>query len=616
MQLRSARVIGFQSFADSGVVEFADGINLIVGQNNAGKSALLRALLPELADDRHRTPERWEDFRLPVPVTDFQIEISGEELLSILLRPGSRVIPVPDEADPTSFVHDLVAQPGLIIAARSHPNRPFTTGYPGHGQFVQADGVHRFAARVTGNNGDLVISFEASHEDTFGSIITELWQNKMFYFSAERMNVGDAPQAYGARLLPNASNLPNVLQMLTGDRGALFDRLVAHLREIFPTVGNLSDRPRPETNYIEVRVWPTEERERVELSFPLNSSGTGVSQVIALLTAIMTIENAVIIVDEINSFLHPAAVKSLLRILQTEYSQHQYIISTHAPEVIGFSNPRTILLVKRSGYESSVAPLVLEEVDQFRAVAEHLGVSMADVFAAERVIWVEGPTEELCFPLLYTHATGEPLPRGTIFTSVVATGDFVAKKRDRELIYQIYRRLSSATTPLVQSVQFSFDSEELSDQEIEDTVRQSEGAVHFLPRRHIECFLINPEALADFVAARDLGADGPLEAGAVAARLAELAAENPFRIDAWVGDIASTAWQSRVDAAKLITRVCSDLSEGRVTFNKKDDTLTLLQLVMEIAPEQIAPLADYSRKLVRAAEVIDLKPYPTVANPI
>jgi energy-coupling factor transporter ATP-binding protein EcfA2 len=285
-----------------------------------------------------------------------------------------------------------------------------------------------------------------------------------------------------------------------------------------------SVRPRPDNNNIEIRVWPTEAREHVELSFPLNNSGTGVSQVIALLTAIMTIENAVIIVDEINSFLHPAAVKALLRILQTQYSQHQYIISTHAPEVVGFSNPRTIHLVKRSGYESTVTPLVLEHVNQFREIAEHLGVSMADVFAAEQLIWVEGPTEELCFPLLYAHATGAPLPRGTIFTSVVATGDFIAKKRDRELIYQIYRRLSSATALLVQSVQFSFDREELNAQEIEDTIRHSKGAVHFLPRRHIECFLINAEALAIFIKARDLGT-GSRSAPMQSRHLSELAAK-------------------------------------------------------------------------------------------
>lgn len=602
MQLRSARVVGFQSFADSGEIEFTDGINLIVGQNNAGKSAFLRALQPALEDDRHRTPARWEEYLVPQPEIDLKIEFVGDEIRSVLLRPGSyRYIPIPEGSDPNVRVNHLLAQSNAVVTVKHRPGRSFEAIYPGLGQFEWPEHGNRFCARIMGNNGELAVNYDNTLEDSSGPIAWDLWGIKMFHFSAERMNIGEAPQGHAARLLPDASNLPNALQTLSGDRGDLFARLVSHLREIFPTVGNLSVRPRPGNNQIEIRVWPTEVMERVELSFPLKSSGTGVSQVIALLTAIMTVENAVIIIDEINSFLHPAAVKALLRILQTEYSQHQYIISTHAPEVIGFSNPRTIHLVKRSGYESSVTPLVLEEVDQFREVAEHLGVSMADVFAAERVIWVEGPTEELCFPLLYQIAAGQTLPRGTIFTSVVATGDFVSKKRDRTLIYEIYQRLSGATTPLVQSVQFSFDSEELSDKEKADMERQSGGTVRFLPRRLIECYMINPDAITAFIVARDLGADAPVEAGSVADQLTALASKEPFLIAEWTGDLASEAWQANVDAAKLIASACEDLSDARVTFNKKDDTLSLLQLVQGIAPEQIAPLATYVNELVEAA---------------
>jgi hypothetical protein len=251
-------------------------------------------------------------------------------------------------------------------------------------------------------------------------------------------------------------------------------------------------------------------------------------------------------------------VKALLRILQTEYAQHQYIISTHAPEVIGFSNPRRIHLVKRDGYESTVEQLSLEEVAEFRRVAEHLGVSMADVFAADRVIWVEGPTEELCFPLLYQQATSQPLPRGTIFTSVVATGDFISKKRDRQLVYEIYRQLGCATTPLVVAVAFSFDSEALSEVERQDMGRESRGTVHFLPRRHIECYLIDSTAIAAFIVEKDQASVGVVTPELVAARLIELAGERSFLIDEWRGNLDDEAWAAKVDAANLIACITAE----------------------------------------------------------
>jgi predicted ATP-dependent endonuclease of OLD family len=142
----------------------------------------------------------------------------------------------------------------------------------------------------------------------------------------------------------------------------------------------------------------------------------------------LTFEQATIVIDEISSFLHPAAAKALLRIIQTNYAHHQYIIATHSPEVLSTGNPATVHIVRRRGYDSDVKRVDLDKVDQLREVADHLGVSMTDFFGAERIIWVEGRTEELCFPFIYEKKFGE-LPRGLILTSVIATGDFNVKER-------------------------------------------------------------------------------------------------------------------------------------------------------------------------------------------
>ena len=600
MRLLKARILGFQSFGDSGDIEFLDGINLIVGQNNAGKSAFLRALQPNLADDRHRTPERWEDFRLPTPEVRLTIDLSGQELRNELLRGGQRMIPIQEANSAAIFMEAIFLEAHLPVNVVHRPEQSFTASYPGHGRFSWLSPQRQVCAVVQPNNGELQISQSLNGSDSTPDTVYNLWRRNMFYFSAERMNIGMSEAENVLRLSANAQNLPAVLLTLSGDRGDIFERLVQHLREVFPTVGNVSVRPVPGQNTaVEIRVWPTEARETVELSFPLLQSGTGVAQVMSILTAVMTVESAVIIIDEINSFLHPAAVKALLRILQTDYPQHQYLISTHAPEVIGFSNPRTIHLVKREGYESSITKLALSDVNEFREVAEHLGVSMADVFAADRVIWVEGPTEELCFPGLYQQATGLTLPRGTLFTSVMATGDFLAKRRDKELVYKIYQRLSQTAVPLLVSVAFSFDSEKLTEKEKNQMISDSNGAMNFLPRRHLECYLINSSAIANFINARDSSAQAAVTADTVTAKILELASSEAFATDGWDGDITDVSWQAKVDAANLIADTCAQISEHRVTFNKKDDTLALLGIVQTDAPKQLDELSNYVKKLVQ-----------------
>jgi hypothetical protein len=436
--------------------------------------------------------------------------------------------------------------------------------------------------------------------DTSSALLTSICNGDIFYFTAERLNIGASPFGNVRRLSSNAADLPAFLLTLMGERGSIIDRLKNHLRAIFPSFGNLSIRPNSGSGLIEVVIWPTESMDRPELSFPLSVSGTGIGQVLAILSVVMTTSESVIIIDEINSFLHPGAVKALLQLLQTEYTQHQYIISTHSPEVISFSNPSIIHVVRRHGFKSQVHSLERKQVEGIRDVVRQLGFSMTDIFLADRVIWVEGPSEKLCFPELYFMATGRAVSNRTTITSVIATGDFM-RKRDRELVFEIYKRLSSEVSPLVSSVSFSFDTEDLKDQEKLDMKRESREMIDFLPRRHLECYLVHPESIADFIAQQtkeNLTEAPALTANAVEATLKNLAGTPKFKVTEWRNDLEDKEWLARVDAAKLIKKTCEEISNERVTFNKNDDSLALLRLVIKNNPAQLAELGDYVRRLV------------------
>lgn len=602
MWLKSVQIEGFQSFADTGPIELSKGINLIIGQNNAGKSAFLRALLPQLADDRHRTPERWEDHKTPIPKISMALVLDGPELYDVALRYSQSFFPLPPNTD-----HDAEAYMGLIFAGAELPiyihriaGSAFTGDYPSHRLFEANVNMSNRCALCEVRNSRMTVHLQHRGEDSLPILAENVWGRDMFYFAAERMMVGQSGQGYANRLDPNARNLPNVLHTLSSERGDTFQKLVRHLREIFPTVGNLSVRTSP-TGMLEIRVWPTESMQRVELSFPLDNGGTGVAQIISILTAIMTVENAVIIIDEINSFIHPSAMKSLLRIIQTLYSQHQYIISTHSPDVISFSNPSTVHLVKRAGYTSTIEALDLDDINDFRDVAEHLGVSMTDVFAAENVIWVEGPTEELCFPFIYHHLVC-PLPRGTVFISVAATGDFGSNKRDPAIVYEVYERLSSAASALVVSVAFSFDSERLTEPEKTEMCSKSKGLLHFLPRRHFECYLVSAPAIAAFIVSKNPELEG-LATETLVRQEIERAAEQPkFFVPQWQGSIVDPDWLAAVDAAKLIIHICDVVSENTAPFNKKKDSLFLLRNILENDAGRLDGLRDYVVQLVDRAD--------------
>ena len=83
------------------------------------------------------------------------------------------------------------------------------------------------------------------------------------------------------------------------------------------------------------------------------------------------------------------------------------------------------------------------------------------------------------------------------------------------------------------------------------------------------------------------------------AKIEKLASSEAFAIEEWKGNITDGSWQAKVDAANLIAETCSQMSEHRVTFNKKDDTLALLGIVQTDAPNQLEELSNYVENLVQ-----------------
>jgi predicted ATPase len=602
MKLKSFRVIGFQSYEDTGEVALSDGINLIIGQNNVGKSALLRALQVPLPDNRHRNDEKWQEFRLALPRVKLCLELSGDNIHDAILRRGGNVYfpcySINSERS-KEFIEQIFHNPKFNLSVESRATQGFHSDHKPHEIFYTSSNESRAVRELIARNGEVdYFGISTGVPDHLPLLASDIWNQNMFYFQPERHSTGRSGPNSLDRLTSNADNLPAVLHQLQGNRGSLFNKLISHLREIFPTFGNLSI-PTAEDNsgLFEVKIWPTQNMDKPELSFSLNSSGTGVAQVISILTAVITVEKAVIIIDEINNFLHPAATKALIRILQSQYSNHQYIIATHSPDVINHSNAESVYMVRKRGYRSEIQHVDTKNLTQIRGVAKDLGVSMTDVFSAEKIVWVEGETEENCFPLVYQSHV-DVLPIGLVFISVVATGDFMSKKRDRELIYKIYLKISNAVSLFSVPTSFSFDSELLSDAEKQKMHADSNGLVRFLPRRNFECYLIDIEAISSLIEEKDPEVNKSEIKSLVKKMLVEISAETQFSISQWKGDLEDESWLQYVDGAGLISEVCARATEQRVNYSKKHDSVVLLRSILDKNPKKLAGLIEYVASLV------------------
>lgn len=605
MRIKRVRLQNFSSFADSDWIELGPGLNYFVGQNNSGKSALIRSLAIVLPLNPHRSDIEFRRERLPEQLQRVEVSFSGHELEGAWLRSGQQLLwPFLPQTD-TKLVLENIKDFFEVPIWDASLTRFHGPDFALIGEVPYANGVGVANSLLVNPHikGPKPQSTMGGAQSNLYQIITSRWKENVFLFDAQRYNVGRCDIRLAEQLSSSADNLPAVLFRLQGNSGDIFQRLVQHMRDIFPTVKNLSITSSENTAELEILVWPVVEQLHKELSSGLNESGTGLSQVLSILTVAMTFSESLIIIDEISSFLHPAAAKALVRILESHYPQHQYVISTHSPDVLSASTPSTVHLIRKDGFTSNVLKMDLKKVEDLRRVTNELGVSMTDVFAAERVIWVEGPTEELSFPYILEE-TREKFQQADFltasapqFTAVIATGDFAKRKRP-ELVFEIYERLSSAAATISSSAVFAFDREELKDIEIEDLQRRSKDRVLFLPRRHFECYLLRPVQIASVI--NSYLPDSKVTASDIEAYLEKNGGDKKFKASKeWNKDICDAAWLSKVDAAKLLIEMFNELTDARLAYNKRQHSFAIVKEILKMETSEIEELVNFVHELVR-----------------
>ena len=235
---------------------------------------------------------------------------------------------------------------------------------------------------------------------------------------------------------------------------------------------------------------------RSDLAIPINRVGTGVANALAMLYVALTAQTQrFILLEEPNSFLHPRALRELLAILAEIGSKHQFFVTTHSSDVLRTIKASTVTLLEHDGCQTTVKQTSGNELHTFQAGLVDLGIRLTDLHGCDKVLWVEGETEEAIFPLLLRHYFPE-LAQGIAVLPLHATGDFEAKKYGPKKVAEIYKKLSQGSFLAPPMVAIALDREKRSASEIEQTEKDCAGVVYFLPRTMLEDYLLNAEAIA------------------------------------------------------------------------------------------------------------------------
>ncbi|MFM9887150.1 MAG: AAA family ATPase [Burkholderiales bacterium] len=597
MYIASVRIKNYKSYRDSGDVPLASGFSIVVGKNDSGKSAFLESLslanpsLPHRSIVTAPTSDTPDD---PDSLTEVKAVFSRADVQSILRKHKSFGVPAP-EGDPGAFARralDLLEHDVSIVSVWVGGALQ-QAWFEALGQIVVGHSVPcKNLAAPSGVN----ITMNTGGGDHLPLLLAQQVRPWVYAFRAERLNVGQIGASGNPNLTSDAGNLADVLNRLISGNRARFDRLMGYVRNVFPHVTNITIPIVHGQNVARVSVWgrPTDE-EREDLAVPLIYSGTGIGQVLAILYVVVTANSPrVFVIDEPQSFLHPGAFRKLLEILR-ENHQHQYIISSHAPLALGSSQDH-VLLARRIDQETRIEPIDAGDQIGLRAFLSEVGARLSDVFGSDAILWVEGKTEESCFPELIRLLGGTSL-RGVQILGVVSTDELGARHAER--VFDIYSKLSSGPTLMPPALRFVFDREGRTASAMAELEQRSKGLVAWLPRRMYENFLLDPSAISTVLSMLD-GREHT--AGSVTEWLVKRGTDSKF--------LASSAkpideeWQNTVHAAKLLHDLFLELTDSRVEYQKVNHGLLLTRHLVVNPTPAIRDLAVMLAKLVQVETAV------------
>jgi hypothetical protein len=613
MYLSAVRVQNYKSFVDSRDINLAPGFNVIVGQNNSGKSALVEALSLKFDNKPHRSlwtaprpnmhltePSRvvaticltWEELHAHMTGLNGLVAIqtsetwTPERMTAALTREtfaGKIKVVISD-----GLVANLFGEYPLSGEAGNPASHPLV--YFGYEQASQSFYLTKPIPKQ--GYANLAVS------------LARRFQRQTYQFRAERMNIGRGVYGRDTTLEPDARNLPTVLGRLQANKER-YRHYTEAVTTIFPEITHISvdaDDQGSQAHSTVIRVWTIDPKEeRIDLAMPLDESGTGISQVLAILYVVLASPNPqTIVIDEPQSFLHPGAARKLIDVLK-QHSQHQYILTTHSATIINAAEAKNVYLLRKNSAQTEVEVIDTAQNKDVGILLYEIGARLADVFGADSILWVEGDTEEICLPLILSRLLETPL-YGTQIVAVARTGDFEGKHA--ELVFQIYEKLGAGASLLPSAFGYLFDRENRSEAKQADFNRLGKGRVRFTARRMYENYLLNPEAVAEVASAIPSFRDG----GALTQEEVETWLEqNRWNRRFWDKDVPEhersfEKWLNDVHGAHILEALFREFSEERVQFQKIRDSVALTTWILDHDPtalQEFADLAEALRQSVR-----------------
>jgi hypothetical protein len=489
-RLLSYAVAGFESYESEQRVTIHPEITFLAGRNNVGKSAMLRALhafAKQDPDVRARAGFR-VTYRWSVPSSELAARLGQhQERVARLLSPHPECtlratftsfpfnVSLENHPGTQILIEELGATARSADPAQPAPARPAVVAWAGEEFLPSNQGVADLIALAT--DAAAAVNYVGPRQVSRG--------RQMLYAQAQ--------------LEPDGRNLTQVLYHLSVNHPVTrFRRLIEVIKESFPEIETLGVQVPPDGSNQNQGEIVVHYSGRPDEPVPLRFCGSGVEQMLALTLGVLTASGPrIFLIDEPQAYLHPHAERSLLALFE-RHPQHQYLIATHSPLLLN-SRPldQSRLVTMEGGQTVVVEPTAADEL------LDEIGIRAADLWLADQILWVEGPSDVGAFEALMERELSPSKRAATSVREMPDSSRFSARSsKQATATYRFCSSVVSAISPLPVAIRFLFDRDEKSPDVISAIKQSSGNRALFLPVRELENLLLDGDFLETAIRAR------------------------------------------------------------------------------------------------------------------